>query len=94
MIGWTVEFLREETGGLRAELKRARKAEKLGKSATTGKVLGWIGATILFIAALAGLSKHETARRGNTFGMAGMALALGATNSCRPACHGIGGSRA
>lgn len=39
----------------------------------------YIIAAILFIAALAGLSKHETARRGNTFGMAGMALALGAT---------------
>jgi NAD(P) transhydrogenase subunit beta len=39
----------------------------------------YIVAAILFIAALAGLSKHETARRGNTFGMAGMALALGAT---------------
>ncbi|EON25731.1 MULTISPECIES: Re/Si-specific NAD(P)(+) transhydrogenase subunit beta [Nocardioides] len=39
----------------------------------------YIGAAILFILALAGLSKHETARRGNTFGMTGMALALGAT---------------
>jgi len=39
----------------------------------------YIVAAILFIAALAGLSKHETARRGNTFGTAGMALALGAT---------------
>ena len=39
----------------------------------------YIIAAILFIAALAGLSKHETARRGNTFGMTGMALALGAT---------------
>ena len=33
----------------------------------------------MFILALAGLSKHETARRGNAFGMAGMALALVAT---------------
>lgn len=39
----------------------------------------YIVAAILFIAALAGLSKHETARRGNQFGMAGMGLALGAT---------------
>jgi NAD(P) transhydrogenase subunit beta len=36
----------------------------------------YIGATILFILALGGLSKQETARRGNLFGMIGMALAL------------------
>jgi NAD(P) transhydrogenase subunit beta len=39
----------------------------------------YIGATILFILALGGLSNPETARRGNVFGMAGMALALVAT---------------
>ena len=39
----------------------------------------YIAAAILFILALGGLSKHETARRGNTFGMAGMGLALVAT---------------
>ena len=39
----------------------------------------YILAALLFILALAGLSKHETARRGNAFGMAGMALALVAT---------------
>ena len=39
----------------------------------------YILAALLFILALAGLSKHETARRGNQFGMAGMALALVAT---------------
>ena len=39
----------------------------------------YIVAAILFIGALAGLSKHETARRGNIFGMAGMGLALVAT---------------
>ena len=43
-------------------------------------VLGaYILSALLFILALAGLSKHETARRGNLFGMAGMALALVAT---------------
>jgi NAD(P) transhydrogenase subunit beta len=36
-------------------------------------------AALLFILALAGLSHHETARAGNTFGMAGMAIALVAT---------------
>ncbi len=39
----------------------------------------YILSALLFILALAGLSKHETARRGNQFGMAGMALALAAT---------------
>ncbi|MBO3742494.1 Re/Si-specific NAD(P)(+) transhydrogenase subunit beta [Actinoplanes flavus] len=39
----------------------------------------YIVAALLFILALAGLSKHETAKAGNTFGIAGMALALLAT---------------
>ncbi len=39
----------------------------------------YIVAALLFILALAGLSKHETAKAGNTFGMAGMAVALVAT---------------
>ena len=39
----------------------------------------YIIAGVLFIFALAGLSKHETAKRGNLFGMAGMGLALVAT---------------
>ncbi len=46
----------------------------------TGVVtVAYIGATVLFILALGGLSNPETARRGNLFGMAGMALALLAT---------------
>jgi H+-translocating NAD(P) transhydrogenase subunit beta len=39
----------------------------------------YILSALLFILALAGLSKHETARRGSAFGMAGMGLALVAT---------------
>src|SRR5690242_6150121 len=39
----------------------------------------YIVAALLFILALAGLSRHESARVGNTFGMAGMAVALVAT---------------
>lgn len=39
----------------------------------------YIIAGVLFVFALAGLSKHERAKRGNQFGMAGMALALIAT---------------
>ena len=39
----------------------------------------WLGATVLFILALGGLSHQETARRGNVYGMLGMAVALLAT---------------
>ncbi len=39
----------------------------------------YVGATILFILALGGLSTQETARRGNLYGMAGMTIALVAT---------------
>ena len=39
----------------------------------------YIVAALLFILALAGLSRHDTARAGNTFGIAGMAIALVAT---------------
>lgn len=41
--------------------------------------LAYIVAAILFIRALAGLSKHETAQRGNNAGIVGMAIALIAT---------------
>ncbi|MGO4956226.1 Re/Si-specific NAD(P)(+) transhydrogenase subunit beta [Luteococcus sp. Sow4_B9] len=40
----------------------------------------YIVSGLLFILALQGLSKHETARRGNAFGVLGMILALVATN--------------
>ncbi|MEC6797234.1 MULTISPECIES: Re/Si-specific NAD(P)(+) transhydrogenase subunit beta [Photobacterium] len=39
----------------------------------------YIVAAVLFIMSLAGLSKQETARKGNYFGIAGMAIALVAT---------------
>jgi NAD(P) transhydrogenase subunit beta len=39
----------------------------------------YLVAALLFILALAGLSKHESARLGNTFGIAGMGVALAAT---------------
>jgi len=39
----------------------------------------YVAAAVLFILSLAGLSKQETARRGNVAGMVGMALALVAT---------------
>ncbi|MEE4314918.1 MAG: Re/Si-specific NAD(P)(+) transhydrogenase subunit beta [Desulfofustis sp.] len=41
--------------------------------------VAYIGATILFILALGGLSRQETSRRGNIFGMIGMSIALLAT---------------
>ena len=42
-------------------------------------VVAYIGATILFILSLGGLSHPETARRGNLYGMIGMAIAVLAT---------------
>ena len=41
--------------------------------------VSYIGATILFILSLGGLSHPETSRRGNLYGMIGMALAVLAT---------------
>jgi len=41
--------------------------------------VAYIGATILFILSLGGLSNQETARRGNLYGMVGMTLAILAT---------------
>src|SRR6476469_9877209 len=41
--------------------------------------VSYIAATLLFILSLGGLSNPETARRGNLFGMIGMALAVVAT---------------
>jgi NAD(P) transhydrogenase subunit beta len=47
---------------------------------STGLVtVAYIGASILFILSLGGLSHQETARRGNVYGMVGMAVAILAT---------------
>ena len=48
-------------------------------SAAAVATAAYILAALLFILSLAGLSKHETARRGNTFGIIGMTIALAAT---------------
>jgi proton-translocating NAD(P)+ transhydrogenase subunit beta len=49
-------------------------------SASTGIVaVAYIVAALLFVLSLAGLSKHETAKSGNTYGIVGMAVALVAT---------------
>ncbi len=41
--------------------------------------VSYLGAAILFILSLGGLSKQETARRGNIYGVLGMAIAVAAT---------------
>ena len=41
--------------------------------------VSYIGATILFILTLGGLSNQETARKGNIYGMIGMTIAILAT---------------
>jgi NAD(P) transhydrogenase subunit beta len=46
---------------------------------TTASHAAYLVAALLFILALAGLSRHETAKGGNYFGMAGMTLALAST---------------
>lgn len=46
---------------------------------TPFQTLAYIAAALLFILALAGLSKQKSAAQGNTFGIVGMALALIAT---------------
>src|SRR5207253_4644251 len=51
--------------------------------------VAYIGATILFILSLGGLSNPETSRRGNLYGMIGMALAVIATIAGRVAPSGI-----
>ena len=53
--------------------------------------VSYIGATILFILSLGGLSNPETSRRGNLYGMIGMTLAVVATIfGPRVAASGIG----
>ena len=48
-------------------------------TAATAAQAAYIVAGLLFILSLASLSKHETAKSGNTFGIAGMIIALAAT---------------
>ncbi|MEU7025592.1 Re/Si-specific NAD(P)(+) transhydrogenase subunit beta [Streptomyces sp. NPDC046275] len=48
-------------------------------TATIASQAAYLVAALLFILALAGLSKHESARLGNAFGMLGMGVALVAT---------------
>src|SRR5919112_4193029 len=48
-------------------------------TATTAASAAYIVAGLLFVLSLAGLSRHETAKTGNAYGIAGMAIALVAT---------------
>ncbi|SDD55000.1 NAD(P) transhydrogenase subunit beta [Geodermatophilus telluris] len=48
-------------------------------SASTAASAAYIVAGLLFVLSLAGLSRHETAKAGNAYGIAGMAIALVAT---------------
>ncbi|TQN42641.1 NAD(P) transhydrogenase subunit beta [Blastococcus colisei] len=48
-------------------------------TATTAASAAYIVAALLFILSLAGLSRHETAKSGIAYGIAGMAIALAAT---------------
>src|SRR3569623_498635 len=48
----------------------------MSESLTT---VAYLGATMLFILSLGGLSNPETSRRGNLYGMIGMAIAVLAT---------------
>ncbi|MFW3168538.1 Re/Si-specific NAD(P)(+) transhydrogenase subunit beta [Geodermatophilus sp. CPCC 206100] len=47
--------------------------------ATSAAAAAYIVAGLLFVLSLAGLSRHETARSGNGYGIAGMVIALAAT---------------
>jgi len=53
----------------------------------TAATAAYVVAALLFILALAGLSKHETSRAGNSFGIAGMTVALVATIALALARH-------
>ncbi|HVR64371.1 MAG TPA: NAD(P)(+) transhydrogenase (Re/Si-specific) subunit beta, partial [Polyangia bacterium] len=44
--------------------------------ADTWRSLAYLGASLLFILSLRGLSTQESARRGNAFGIAGMGIAV------------------
>ena len=46
---------------------------------TSAAGAAYVVAALLFVLSLAGLSRHETAKSGNAFGIAGMAVALAAT---------------
>src|SRR5260221_1504827 len=50
--------------------------EHLPQLTDTWRSLAYLGASLLFILSLRGLSTQESARRGNAFGIVGMAIAV------------------
>jgi NAD(P) transhydrogenase subunit beta len=62
-------------------------------TATGAASAAYIVAALLFILSLAGLAKHETAKAGNAYGMAGMVIALVATIGLA-VDHGLSGTGA
>src|ERR687893_2308247 len=48
-------------------------------TAVSAAAAAYIVSGLLFVLSLAGLSRHETAKSGNAFGIAGMGIALAAT---------------
>ena len=60
-------------------LRQATSAEMSAAMAQGVVTVAYIAAAILFILSLGGLSNPETSRRGNLYGMIGMALAVLAT---------------
>ena len=58
---------------------------------TNSLTVAYLGAAVLFILSLGGLSTQETARRGNWYGMLGMAIAIVAT-VLDPRAHEIAAS--
>ncbi|MDQ3716258.1 MAG: NAD(P)(+) transhydrogenase (Re/Si-specific) subunit beta, partial [Actinomycetota bacterium] len=61
-------------------------------TATTAASAAYIVAALLFVLSLAGLSRHETAKSGNTLGIAGMAIALVATVGLASRSLEVGGT--
>src|SRR5690606_38595176 len=73
---------RGEAGPRQARAAAAARSRIDGTGAVMAQgvvTAAYIGATVLFILALGGLSNQETARRGNFYGMLGMGIALLAT---------------
>ena len=62
---------------------RRKRSEARAMNANIAALL-YLVAGVLFILALRGLSSPETSRRGNMFGMIGMAIAIGTTLAAHP----------
>ena len=84
-MNWTLSLLAQETsdnGEFGADINELiERSKELSHAAGSTNILllCYLVAAVLFILSLGGLSKHETARRGNTFGVCGILLAIFAT---------------